>query len=932
MTPVQWRQVEALCQAAEGLSPAEQRRLLEHADAEVRVVAARILSPEQTQPERGSFLDHPAWESYRSLLETKTQLIIGSQLGPYRIEERIGRGGMGEVFKATDTRLNRTVAIKTSLVELTERFQREARSIAALNHPHIATLYDVGCTPEGIGYLVLEYVGGPTLAELIDKGPIAPGEVRRIALMAAEAIEAAHEKGIVHRDLKPANIKLGEDNVVKVLDFGLAKAMSEAQDAVSGDTTQCGTILGTPSYMSPEQALGGPVDRRSDIWSFGVLTAEMLSGKRVFPGSTASDIRAAVVRGEPDLSNMPPEWKPLLARCLTKDVRRRLQSIGEARLALEDGLPVPPAPARQKIAWPWILLAAAVGLIGAALIGGALWRRPPAAEPANPLATASFTTLTDYEGSQVDASISPDGKFVAFQSDRNGPFHLWLQQIGAGNAVDLTPGPEDQRGPLRSVGFSHDGTELWISGTKSRRLKMAPLVGGKPRLFLGEKAVSPVWSPDGAKLAYHTFEDGDPIFVADGDGSNPRQIFRDTPDKHNHYLAWAADGASIYFVHGVPAQNDMDLWRISASGGQPERLTKLDTEMRDPIPLDVGTILFLAKDRNGAGPSIWTFDVARRASQRIAFGLEQYTSLSATADGRRLAVTVAIPSARLWSVPIGVASGAARAEATEADVKPFPPNATSAMAPRFRGNAIYYLSPTGAGDRLVRFDAGNPVDIWGGPQNGLEAPTAISPDGRKIAVVARQGEKRRLRLMTADGADSTVIAPKIDVDGSADWSPDGKWIVTGGNDGEGPGLFKVPAAGGEPVRLTRTVGRNPVWSPNGSLIAYAGPNVFTSEPVLAIRPDGSPVKLPDIHTQRDGERVRFMPDGRSLVFMSASEATPWQDFWLLKLATMTTRRLTNLTGRATMRTFDITPDGKEIVFDRLRENSAVVLIDRRVGK
>jgi Tol biopolymer transport system component len=485
---------------------------------------------------------------------------------------------------------------------------------------------------------------------------------------------------------------------------------------------------------------------------------------------------------------------------------------------------------------------------------------------------------------------------------------------------------------LRSVGFSHDGTELWISGTKSRRLKMVPLVGGRPRVFLGEKVVNPIWSPDGAKLAYHTVEDGDPIFVTDGDGSNPRQIFRDTPDKHNHYLAWGADGAWIYFVHGIPAQNDMDLWRISVSGGRPERLTELHTEIRDPAPLDQGTILFIAKEHNGSGPWIWAFDVRHRASRRIAFGLEQYTSLSATADGRRLAVTAAIPSVRLWSVPIGGTPGAVYAQATEADVKPFPPSTTNAMAARFRGGAIYYLSPTGAGDRLVRLDGGNAVDVWGGPQTGLEAPPAISPDGRKIAVVVRHGEKRQLRLITSDGAESSVIAPKIDVDGSTDWSPDGNWIVTGGNDGEGPGLFKVPVTGGEPVRLTRQVGRNPVWSPNGSLIAYAGANVFTLEPLLAVRPDGTSVKMPEIRTQRDGERLRFMPDSRGLVFMYAAEATPWQDFWLLDLTTMKMRRLTRLTEHATMRTFDITQDGKQIVFDRLRENSAVVLIDRNDDK
>src|SRR5580698_3933925 len=254
MPRVRWREIEELYQTARGLPQAEQHRLLEHADAELRAVVAGILIQEQTPPKPASFLDRPAWEDVQTLLdEAESPVTVGAQLGPYRIEEQIGRGGMGEVFRATDTRLHRTVAIKTSLVHFTERFQREARAIAALNHPHIATLYDVGSSPEGLGYLVLEYVEGPTLAELIDKGRMAPAEVQRIALMMAEAIEAAHDKGIVHRDLKPANLKLGEGNVVKVLDFGLAKTMSEAQGKLPGDSTQGGMILGTPSYMSPEQ-------------------------------------------------------------------------------------------------------------------------------------------------------------------------------------------------------------------------------------------------------------------------------------------------------------------------------------------------------------------------------------------------------------------------------------------------------------------------------------------------------------------------------------------------------------------------------------------------------------------------------------------------------------------------------------------------------
>ncbi|MBV8733129.1 MAG: PD40 domain-containing protein [Acidobacteriia bacterium] len=335
--------------------------------------------------------------------------------------------------------------------------------------------------------------------------------------------------------------------------------------------------------------------------------------------------------------------------------------------------------------------------------------------------------------------------------------------------------------------------------------------------------------------------------------------------------------------------------------------------------------MYLAKERDGSGPWIWAFDLANKVSRRVLFGLEQYTSLSATADGKRLAVTVANPSARLWSVPI------LSATATEADAKPFAPTSVSAFAPRFRGKTLYYLSSAGPGDRLWRYDEGKATEVWA-PQGRIVEPPAISPDGSRIAVITSQTGKRRLRLITADGAESATIAPDLAIEGATDWSPDGRWIATGANDGKGEGLFKIPTAGGAPVRLTKTVGRDPVWSPDGSMIAYSGPNVFTLTPLMAIHPDGTPVRIPDIRTQRDGERLRFMPNGHGLVFMRATEATPWQDFWLLDFSTMNTRRLTQLTDRAAMRTFDITPDGKQIVFDRLRENSAVVLMDTQMRR
>ncbi len=931
MNPGRLRQIEELYHAAR-----ENRGALSDADPELRHEVESLLQHEATPlPTLSVDLDFVPDLADGS----KTPITAGSRIGPYLIERRLGAGGMGVVFQARDTKLNRPVAIKFlsawfADANAAKRFQREAQLASSLNHPHILTVHDAG-EYEGRQCLVTEFVDGGTLDEWVKAEKRTWRQIVEVLLGVADGLSAAHTAGILHRDIKPANIFLAKNGYAKLGDFGLARPAESVPSDVAGDlsagVTRPGHVMGTIHYLSPEQAQGAAIDARSDIFSFGVVLYEMLAGRRPFRGDTSVDLLMNITRASPEPlpGDLPAGLHAIVAKTLEKDPADRYQTARDLVVDLRhvarrkpEPLYLGPVqePAKRKPVWPWIVLVAA--LITAA---AAIWisqRESPVLE--NPLATATFTRLTDYDGAELDASISPDGNFVAFLSDRGGPFHVWLIQAGGlGKAIDLTPGAEDQHAPLRSVGFSHDGSEIWVAGTESRRLRLLPLVGGESRIFLGNKVVAPLWSPDGARLAYHTLDAGDPIYVAGGDGSNPHRIFQDNPDKHNHYLAWGLDGRWIYFSHGTQATGEMDLWRIRASGGDPEQLTRGNADVRDPTPLSERTILYVARDREGAGPSLWAFDTSRKSSQRLTFGLEKYTSLSASANGKRLVVTVANPKVGLWTVPI------LDSVAHETDVKAFPLPSSRSLAPRFHGDALYYLSSQGNWDGLWRFVGGKASEVWRGTQGGILQAPAVSPDGRRIAIVVPETGKRRLCLVTADGAESLALAPNIDIAGSADWSPDGNWIVVGGNDGKGDGLFKIPVAGGTPVRLTGKVARNPVWSPDGSLIAYCGPNVYTVTPIMAVKPDGTPVEIPQIRTDRDGERLRFMPNGRALVYMQGNGAAPWQDFWLLDLKTMKSRRLTQLADRAAMRTFDITPDGKQIVFDRLGENSAAVQIDLR---
>jgi Tol biopolymer transport system component len=844
---------------------------------------------------------------------------------------------MGEVYRARDTRLGRDVAIKVLPEALANdadrlrRFEQEARTIAALNHPNILGIHDIG-THDGTPFLVSEFLEGVTLREKLVSGPLPVRRAIEYALGIAQGLAAAHEKGIVHRDLKPENVFVTRDGRIKVLDFGLAKLVRPEENhktavTLTSPATLPGMVMGTVGYMSPEQVRGEPIDPRSDIFSFGAVLYEMLTDKRAFKRETSAETMTAILREEPQALNDtgrqgPLELQRILVRCLEKNVARRFQSASDLAFAIESlsgtlsGTPTAKSVSQPKSrrAWlPWVMAAVL-------LMGTAVWEiSRPAAAPANPLEKAHFTRVTDFKS--VEAAISPDGRFVAFVSDHDGPFDVWLNQVGTGHVTNLTQGKAGPLpGPLRSVGFSGDGSEIWIGGGDvGMRVRLMLLTGGTPRNFLGEEVVNLAWSPDGERIVYHTFANGDPMFVADRSGANAQRIFQDRPGIHNHFPAWSPDGRWIYFSHGRPATGEMDLWRTDPAGRNPERLTQINSDVAYPTPVGDRTVFYVARDEDGSGPWLWAFDLKRRDSRRVSVGLEQYTSVQASVDGRKLVATISNPVAGLWTVPI------LDRVAEEHDVKPFTVPTERALAPRFGGSSLFYLSSLGTGDGLWRLRDGQATEIWKGADGALRETPAVSPDGGRVAIVLRRNGKRQLDVLSSDGAELQPIAEGIVPQGSSCWSPDGRWIVTGGRDATGPGLFKIPLEGGSPVRLVTGEALNPVWSPDGSLIVYAGTNVRTFAPLLAVRPDGTSVKLPEIILRRLGERVRFLPDGKSLIYMGGSLVS--QDFWLLDLASMKSRLLTRLQNLAAMRTFDITSDGKQIVFDRLRENSQVVMID-----
>ena len=951
MSDPRWLRVKALFQAASELPPDERERFLSTAagDDETRREVEALLLADALAADPIAGLPAISAKALATLTAGPSpaaahrRLAPGRAIGSYEIVGELGAGAMGEVYRARDNRLKRDVALKVVAGRFSDdpiraaRFRRESQVLAALNHPNIAAIYGVEETAD-VRALVLELVEGPTLSDRLEQGPMPIERAQAIARQIAEALEAAHEQGIVHRDLKPSNIKVRADRVVKVLDFGLAKMLAADASGLESETqpppfdtaaTREGVILGTAAYMAPEQAKGLAVDKRSDIWAFGCVLFEMIAGRAAFRGETMTDVLAAVVKDDPVWAELPeatpPHLRRLLDRCLTKDPRQRLRDIGDARIELERNAGATSAdresPGRPGRWLPWVT-AAALAISGIVLVD--MWRSSDSM--GSSLANASFTPFTNWEGNEEGAEISPNGQLVAFLSDSAGEFDIWISQVGTGIFHNLTRdvAPLSPSGfVVRKLGFNANGSEIWFNPGDGKPPMIIPTTGGTPRPFLPAGTNTPAWSPDDTRLVYVDKKNrDDPIYLADRSGADPHRIFEPGPLK-NMNPVWSPDNEWIYFGRGLEPQDEteIDIWRLRAAGGKAERVTNQHLAINFLTPLDSRRFLYVARAEDGTGPWLWMLDAKTGGSTRVASGSDQYLSVSASRNGR-IAATVANPASSLWRVPL------LTREADDRDAERFPlPVPTGfAFAPRLGREALFYLSQRGTDDGLWKVQDGQPSLLRRGVDAPLSEPPAVSSSGRLAVVVRKQG-KRHLSIVAGDGSSAQTIAPSLEIDGAAgqgaaDWSPDGTRIVAGGHDEKGPGLFLVPVNGGDYVRLLEGTWLNPVWSPRGDLIVYAGRSVIGQVELRGVRPDGTPVPLPQVMARPGG--YRFLPDGSGLVFLARIQSP---DFWLLDLASGDIRRLTHFADQATVRTFDVSPDGKFLVFDRSRQNSNVVLID-----
>ena len=590
------------------------------------------------------------------------------------------------------------------------------------------------------------------------------------------------------------------------------------------------------------------------------------------------------------------------------------------------------APPRSAITFltkrAFILLLAAVG--AALAIGAILWFQRTEYFWRSPIADARFQTVTDFDGVEQAAAVSRDGHFVAFLSDRDGQMDVWVTQAGSGQFHNLTHGsaPELVNPSIRTLAFSPDGSlvTFWVrkqdgsssGGSGDISIWAVPTLGGEPRPYLQGVAEFD-WSHDGSRLAYHTPGPGDPLFVSDSSRrSEGRPIFTAPAGLHSHFPTWAPDSAFIYFVQGS-LPDKLDIWRVSPSGGTPERITSHNGRVTHPVLLDRRTLIYLASDPDGSGPWLYGMDVKRRIPHRLTSGLDRYTSLAASADGRRLVVTRASPKRTLWRLPIADSpaemSAAARISLTT----------STAFSPRLGPNYLLYVSATGTSESIWKLANGSATELWTGQGARVFGGPAIAPDGRHIAFSVRQHGQTLLYVMQADGTNARIVADSLDLQGAPAWAPDSQSITSAADDHGVPHLFRVPLDGRSPVPFVQEYSVDPAWAPDGSFVVYSGPDIGTTFAVKAVTAEAAAHRFPALTLTRGARHLAFLPGGRALVLLRGE--IQHKNLWLIDLETGAERQLTNLTPDFDIRDFDISPDGREVVLERVQEHSDVVLLD-----
>ncbi len=891
-------------------------------------------------------------------------LSAGTKLGPYEIVAPLGAGGMGEVYRARDTKLGRDVALKilpprfAADAERVSRLEREAQLLASLNHPHIGAIYgfeDAGNVPA----LVLELVEGDTLDERVRRRPLPISEALAIAQQIADALDAAHRTGIIHRDLKPSNVKITPDGVVKVLDFGLAKAFAAEGPApdlsqsptISGGGTLGGVILGTAAYMSPEQARSQPVDKRTDIWAFGCVLFEMLTGSSAFARETTADTIGAVVGDEPEWkllpANTPGRIRRLLARCLQKDVRRRLHDIADARIELEDEMATPAEPSPVPTGRRWsrgVVSALSLGIAIALVFFFLLWAARdrfgrPAAEPSP--ADTRVIRLTDLPGLAESPAISPDGRSVAFTGTVGGKRQVFVQLIAGGAPLQITRDSVDHERPR----WSPDSSSILYfspaaSGKAQGSIWEIPALGGAPRRVVNSVGAGDVSLMDGRLAFFRLAKEGIQLVTAPTDGSRFDVVAEFAPATYYLYPRWSPDGRWIAFQRGDSIR--FDIFVAPATGGKPHQLTRDNNMMGGFAWLPDSTGIVYSSSRGGTMPylptlDLWQVRLRDGRVRRITSGETSYMSPDISKSGAILVSRMKLQT-DIWKFPVdglpieNVRRGTRVTRQTGQVLTPTasPDNKEVAFLSDSGGHANLWVVNTESGELRQITHERDPNVAVGVPE--------WSPDGRTIAFVSSRGNQGLtfgVWLVDSDGSNlRNLVNPGL---GLA-WSPDGRWVyysTRGGSTSTAVVLKKVPVDGGPPVTVTTEPLRNVIGLHGATLYyLFEGPLV-DGTPEFEIRaatPEDAPFR---VLARIPGSRVpiwqivnpALSPDGKWLAQALTDGFTT--NLWALSTTTGEWRQITDFGKRPTFiaRRVSWSSDGHSVLAAVAEGDSDIVLLE-----
>jgi eukaryotic-like serine/threonine-protein kinase len=931
MNPERWQQIKRLYNSALEIDPGRREAFLAEAcagDESLRKEIERLLA---RQAEAEDLLGKPALEvAARALAQDRKDEpqpnYVGRSLLHYRITEKIGEGGMGVVYKARDTHLDRTVAIKVLPAqavadqERKRRFIQEAKAASALNHPNIIDIHDIN-SDAGVDFIVMEHVAGKTLDRRIGRKGLRIGETLKYAVQIADALAAAHAAGIVHRDLKPANIMVTETGLVKVLDFGLAKLTQPAQGEASGTVSPMqsltgeGRIIGTVAYMSPEQAEGKAVDARSDIFSFGSVLYETLTGRQAFHGdSTISTLSAIIEKDPPPLNaEIPHDLERIITRCLRKDPARRFQAMSDLKVELEElneaaesgRLKVGAAVEKRVSPVRLAVVFAVIALVAAGWYWLSRWRS------AEPEAVLTPVPLTSYPGSEDSPSFSPDGTQVAFKWCTEEPSQncdIYIKQVGVEPPFRLTTDPSEDFSPA----WSPDGNSIAFLRTVSpskAELRIIPQRGGHERLLGGlnppyEPGPCLAWTPDSRWLAFPDMT-GSGLFILSVRTGETRRL---TEGGGDNCPAFSPDGRTLAFIKGYRYFRLLHLIGDCVPQGTSQQLSVIGPDHIGATWMPSGSEIVFSHGASGIS-NLWRMPASTSATpQRLPLGSDDCCYPAVSRHGNRLAYVVRNWDPNVWRISLskpGLSHGTPVRLISSTRSESCP-----AYSPD--GSKIAFMSDRSGVHTLwvCNGDGSNPMQLTTTGTSGIWP--RWSPDGRTIAFAAEEGRYQYIYVISANGGiPQRLTGDPTNNDKWPYWSRDGQSIYFASWRDGADQICKVPAAGGKAVQITSGgVNRGMVQeSPDGKFLYYE--KGYPSQASLWRMPvgGGEETRILDAVHVSGGYRVRK----EGIYFFTTPDERGHSDICLYDFATNKTTKILTI-ERTVIAYIDVSGDGRTILY------------------